>query len=317
VGYYTAYINPFNHMSSVHLKLLPGDLGGGGVYLNTSPGVLAFKADKKQSKTENKEFDLLMSMMTEDGRQAKYCNVYTFHGSAWSAFKSFLDRKGFLYMYDHGTVTNEYMMSVAVNWAAEKLVRQSPKFIRILMAHFIGECVAARCCDTPCDKFGLGLYRTGERALALNGGRLGDDFEESWVSGILGILPKAKDSDIVKWMGLVLSEAAMVAYDMSVHPDDSRPMMDVKPQSYSQDTVKCWGRLMNGIPASIIGPNMQILRKALSKLITEAPKEMLRIKAEERKKAMERMQENAIGVSTMGKKMSAADILKLHILNNR
>lgn len=315
MGYFTAYLNPFNHMSSAHIKLLPGDLGGGGLFVNAGPKALAFKADKKLSKVENKEMDMFMASLSEDGANAKYCNVYTFHGSAWGAIKRFLDRNKFLYMYDKGTVTNEYMMSVAVNWMAQRMQRQSPQYIRTLAAHFIGECVAARCCDTPCDKFGLGLYKMGERSLALNGGKLGDDYEESWLKDIFGSLHAAADADIVKWIGLVLHDAAMIAYEMSLHPDERKPMMNVKPQKYSSDTVKCWTNLMNGVPASLVGPNAVLLKRALDKLIVQAPKDILAMKAEERRKAIEKMDANAIAISIKGKKMSVKDIIKLKIIN--
>lgn len=317
MGYLTSYLNPFNHMSSVHIKLLPGDLGGGGFFANTGPRVLAFKADKKLSKTENKEVDMFIKSLSDDGADARYCNVYTFHGSAWGAIKRFLDRNKFLYMYDKGTVTHEYMMSVAVNWMAQKLQRQSPKYIRTLAAHFIGECVAARCCDTPCDKFGLGLYKMGERALALNGGKLGDDYEESWLKDLVSPLHSASDADVVKWIGLVLHDAAMIAYEMSLHPDERKPMMNVRPQKYSGDTVKCWSSLMNGVPASLVGPNAAVIKKALDKLIVQAPKDILAMKAEERRKAMEKMEANSIAISTTGKKMSVKDIISLRILNGR
>jgi len=317
MGYIAAYMNPFNHMSSAHIKLLPGDLGGGGMFINAGPKPLAFKADKKQSDIEDKEFETLMEKMTEDGRNAKYCNVYTFHGAVWGEFKAFLDRNRFLYMYDYGSVSRAFMMSVAVNWMAYKRQRQDPRVIRTMAAHYIGECVAARCCDTPCKNFGLGLYKMGERAVSLNGGKLDDDYEESWIKNILGPYKDAKDADVVKWIGLVLYEAAMVACDMALRPEDSKPMMDIFPQKYSPETVRCWNNLMSGVPAALVSPNMGVMRKALTKLIVQAPIEAKKISAEKRRKVIERMHDNAVVISTNGKRMSATDIMKFKIISGR
>lgn len=317
MGYVSAYMNPFNHMSSAHIKLLPGDLGGGGMYFNAGPRPLAFKADKKMSSIEDDEFECLIKKMTEDGRNAKYCNVYTFHGAVWGEFKAFLDRNHYLYMYDYGSVSRAFQMSVAVNWMAHKRQRQDPKWIRAMAAHYIGECVAARCCDTPCKDFGLGLYKMGARAISLNDGKLSDDYDESWIKNILGPYKNAKDADVIKWIGLVLYEAAMVACDMSLRPDESKPMMDVYPQKYSSETVKCWNSLMDGIPAALVGPNMGAMRKALSRLIIQAPIEAKKISAEKRRKAIERMEANAVAITSTGRKMSASDIIKLKIINGR
>ena len=301
----STWLNPFNYMGAV--KILPSSWGLG--VLNAGPKALASKSDMKHSNIEDDELDVLVSRMSEDGEKGRFCNVYDFHGAAWGNIKSWLDRKRFLYMYDRGSVSREFQMSVAVCWLTESRTRQKPSVLMNVMSHFIGECVAAQRCGDLGKDFGLNLYRAAERAVMLGGVR-DADYEASWVKDYLSGLSKAKDSDVIKWLGLMLERALGVAYKQSTEYKDSHPLMDVHPVKFDNKTVECWKSIASGIPGTFCRHNAVPVRRALDRLIREAPAKIAEEERKERDRKLAEMEENATVISTDGKNVPYAALLK-------
>lgn len=302
----STWLNPFNHMGAV--KVLPSGWGFG--VLNAGPKTLAAKSDMKHSSIEDDELDILAAKMSEDGSKGRFCNVYDFHGAAWGNIRSWLDRKRFLYMYDRGSVSKAFQMSVAVCWLTESQARKMPSALMNIMAHFLGECVAAQRCDTLGKDFGLNLYRCAERAVRL-GGLKDKDYEESWVKDYLSGLPKAKDSDVIKWLGLMLERALGVAYKMSTEYKDCRPLMDVHPVKYDNKTAECWKNIASGIPGSFCRHNAVSVAMAIGKLIKGAPAKIAEEERKERERKITEMEESATVISTDGKNVPYAALLKI------
>lgn len=201
-------LNPFNHFGAV--KILPAWMGFR--YINAGPKALANKADQKMRRIRNQEADLLISQMNSDAKSGMYFNVYQIHGVAWGRVEAFLKRRGFLYMYDHGSAKTEYQMCVAVCWIHESkwTANGNVRFFEVAIAHFIGECIAAACCDTLSPEFAVTLVKTVQKKF---------------------VNPKSSQSERetqeVNAMVNILEHIILVAMEMSKYPDKSKPIMNV------------------------------------------------------------------------------------------
>lgn len=204
----SSVLNPFNHFGAV--KIMPSWMGF--APLNAGPKALANKADRKSRQIRDKEADLLVARMSEDAKSGKYFNVYQIHGASWGRVENFLKRKNFLYMYDEGTANKPFQMNVAVSWLHESkwTANGNDKYFEFALAHFLGECIAAGCCNKVGRNFPKVLCET---------------IYKKFINKNQPAAAKATQE--VNKMSDIIFHTMGVAMEMCKHPKENAPLMNV------------------------------------------------------------------------------------------
>ena len=270
-------MNPFNAFGS--LKVLPSAWGFR--YINAGPKALANKADQKMRQLRSQEADLLIAQMNTDAKSGMYFNVYQIHGVAWGRVESFLKRRGFLYMYDNGNAKTEYQMCVAVCWIHESkwTANGDLRFFEVAIAHFIGECIAASCCDTLPTEFAVTLVKTIQKKF---------------------VNPKSSQSERttqeVNAMTNILNHILLVAMEMAKYPDKSRPIMNVSISKNNaakviNSAIKIMAVIILGYGKAAVS---QHALKVLKQIVRDLPSEIAKISQKELDEKLQMRADKAI-----------------------
>lgn len=249
--------------------------------MNAGPKALANKADQRMRRMRSQEADLLIAQMNTDAKSGMYFNVYQIHGVAWGRVENFLKQKGFLYMYDHGNAKTPFQMCVAVCWIHESkwTANGNARFFEMAIAHFIGECIAAACCDTLPETFAVTLVKTIQKKF---------------------VNPKASKSERetqeVNAMVRILEHIMLVSMEMAKAPDKSKPIMNVSISKNNASRVV--STAVNILKVILLGYGKAAVANqaynVVRKIALDLPDEIAKMSAKERQEKLQMRADQAM-----------------------